>query len=186
MAASGGLRLSFRLTRITDTRRLCVELMLMLLGWLRNCVFEVYQNLHPRPVDKRQLRSADQGVPASGPSPVKFTGEGWGEGAGGPAKIATDQDSPSAPVRWCIWWRSENPHPTLALVRERAPIRSSPDNSEHRTFNLQAAFRQSLNVREGITKRWRLFLCRRAEQGWRRVEFGIRRKPGGPVAGRVI
>src|SRR5690348_16466642 len=61
-------------------------------------------------VDKRQLRMRLSGCLRLAPSPVKFTGEGWGEGAGGPAKIATAQDSPSAPVRMCISQRSGNPH----------------------------------------------------------------------------
>jgi mono/diheme cytochrome c family protein len=38
-------------------------------------------------------------------------GEGWGEGAGEPAKIATVPDSPSAPARLWIWQR-----PMIAVV----------------------------------------------------------------------
>src|SRR5713101_2660399 len=84
-------------------------------------------------------------MPASGPSPVKFTGEGWGEGAGGPAKIATDQDSPSAPVPWCIWQRSGNPHPNPLPGQGEGIQKVLASNFTSAIFTLQAVFRQSLS-----------------------------------------
>ena len=77
-----------------------------------------------------------------------FMGEGWGEGAGEPAKIATVPDSSSAPVRLCIWQRPKTHTLTLSLVvRERASMSASLRNSMRAIFTLQTVFRQSL-VRE--------------------------------------
>src|SRR5260370_31767966 len=81
-----------------------------------------------------------------------FMGEGWGEGAGEPAKIATVPDSPSAPVRLCIWQRPETHTLTLSLVRERASMSSSLRNSMRAIFALQTVFRQSSVVGEGIQR----------------------------------
>src|ERR1700739_612 len=71
-----------------------------------------------------------------------FMGEGWGEGAGEPAKI-TVSDSPSAPVRLCIWQRPKPHTLTLSLVRERASMSASLRNSMRAIFTLQTVFRQS-------------------------------------------
>src|SRR5260370_41317370 len=73
-----------------------------------------------------------------------FMGEGWGEGAGEPAKIAKVPDSPPAPVRLCIWQRPKPHTLTLSLVRERASMSASLRNSMRAIFTIQTVFRQSL------------------------------------------
>src|SRR5260370_13777071 len=81
-----------------------------------------------------------------------FMGEGWGEGAGEPAKIAKVPDSPSAPVRLCIWQRPKTHTLTLSLVRERASMSASLRNSMRAIFALQTVFRHS-HPGEGIKPR---------------------------------
>ena len=82
-------------------------------------------------------------MPASGPSPVKFTGEGWGEGAGGPVEIATDPDFPSAPVRLRIWQRPGNPHPNPLPGQGEGIHKALASNSTLALLTLQPVFRQS-------------------------------------------
>src|SRR5260370_34709780 len=60
-----------------------------------------------------------------------FMGEGWGEGAGEPAKIATVPDSPSAPVRLCIWQRPKTHTLTLSLVSQGEGIHERVPSQFH-------------------------------------------------------
>src|SRR5579864_5236944 len=90
--------------------------------------------------------SAVEGMRAFAPSPVKFTGEG----AAGPAKIATDPDSPSAPVRLRIWQRSGNPHPNPLPGHQGEGIHKVlASDSPPALFTLRPVFRQSLSPWEG-------------------------------------
>src|SRR5258708_14646870 len=96
-----------------------------------------------------------EGMPASGPSPVRLRERVGERVPGGPAKIATDQDSPSAPVHSSIWQRCADPHPNpLPFDSPSASIRAGygqgegiqkvlASNSTPALFTPHPVFRQS-------------------------------------------
>jgi hypothetical protein len=130
-----------------------------------------------------------------------FMGEGWGEGAGEPAKI-TVSDSPSAPVRLCIWQRCANPHPNPLPGQGEGIYEVVTSQSHTPRLTPQTVFRQSHLTGEGPRRRralnracsWRLStLPSIVGEGDRRggrfstseqLTLGISRLPGAAIPRR--